>query len=208
MSRFSGWFGQRMDRELVRRLATQIDALERGVEVAARMLRGGLEPGEARRELRRIEHEGDGARGEVVEAISRAFVTPIDREDLFRLSRSIDDVLDAVRDLVREYDLYRMPPDKLLAKVFDGVVAAVPRLGEAVAALTGSSAHLRGAALLAKKSDVRRRSQRAMAKLVRGAGADTHALERRELLRRVDAVGMRIGEAADALADGAVKRGA
>ncbi|WP_350347579.1 DUF47 family protein [Agromyces sp. G08B096] len=200
--------GSRTDRELVRRLSEQVAALDRGVEVTARMLRGELEPEAARRRLRRIEHDGDDARGAVVEAISRAFITPIDREDLFRLSRSIDDVLDTVRDLVREYDLYRMPPDPVLATVFAGVAAAVPRLGEAVGELGADTTRLREAALQAKKNDVRRRFQRAMAELLEGAGSDARALERRELLRRVDGIGLRLGEAADAIADGAVKRGA
>ena len=40
-------------------------------------------------------------------SLAGVLVTPVDREDLFRLSRSIDDVLDNLRDFVREWDLYK-----------------------------------------------------------------------------------------------------
>jgi hypothetical protein len=46
-----------------------------------------------------------------------------------------------------------------------------------------------------------------MARLLADDGPVTAAtLRRRELLRRVDVIGLRLGEAANALADGAVKR--
>ncbi len=52
---------------------------------------------------------------------------------------------------------------------------------------------------------IRRRYQEGVAALLIGT-VDATMLKRRELLRRLDVVGLRLGEAADALADGAVKR--
>ena len=40
------------------------------------------------------EKEADAVRRELVEDINRTFITPIDREDLFRLSSSVDDLAD------------------------------------------------------------------------------------------------------------------
>jgi hypothetical protein len=44
-----------------------------------------------------------------------------------------------------------------------------------------------------------------MARVLRG-DIDANTMRERELLRRLDVVGLRLGEAADALADGALKR--
>ena len=47
-----------------------------------------------------IEHEGDQKRHELIEALARSFITPIERDDIMEMSRSIDDVTDAVEDIV------------------------------------------------------------------------------------------------------------
>ncbi len=46
------------------------------------------------KDLQRIEKEADELRRILIDDLNRTFVTPIDREDLFALSRTIDDVLD------------------------------------------------------------------------------------------------------------------
>jgi hypothetical protein len=64
---------------------------------------------------------------------------------------------------------------------------------------------VRRTALGARKNDIRQRYQTAMQAIL-DEPLSTETLKRRELLRRLDVVGLRIREAADALADGAVKR--
>lgn len=152
-----------------------------------------------------IEHDGDEHRRRVVEILSRSFTTPIDREDLFRLSRSIDDVLDNIRDFTREYDLLQHRPDHLLMEVLQGVASAVEDLRTAVTRLGERRASGTRHALQVRKNDIRARYQSAIAALLTRP-MSTELLKRRELLRRLDVVGLRLGEAADALADGAVKR--
>ena len=51
------------------------------------------------RDLHAIEHEGDGKKHEMSAALARAFVTPVDREDLAMISANIDDVTDCVEGL-------------------------------------------------------------------------------------------------------------
>ena len=48
------------------------------------------------------EKEADAVRRELVEDINRTFITPIDREDLFRLSSSVDDLADYAWTTVKE----------------------------------------------------------------------------------------------------------
>lgn len=55
-------------------------------------------------------------------------------------------------------------------------------------------------------NQVRRMYQEGLASVVDNE-ITSEVIKRRELLRRLDVVGLRLGEAADALADGIMKRG-
>lgn len=52
-------------------------------------------------EMHGYEHQGDIQKHEMTAALAKAFVTPIDREDLDLLSRNIDDVTDCVEDVLQ-----------------------------------------------------------------------------------------------------------
>ena len=47
-------------------------------------------------EIKDLEHEGDELTHEVVDLLNRTFVTPFDRDDMYRLASAIDDVCDLV----------------------------------------------------------------------------------------------------------------
>lgn len=48
------------------------------------------------REIKELEHEGDRLTRELVDLLNRTFVTPFDRDDLYRLAGALDDVCDHV----------------------------------------------------------------------------------------------------------------
>ncbi|MEG0893868.1 MAG: DUF47 family protein [Oscillospiraceae bacterium] len=51
-----------------------------------------------------VENAGDRVRHELISHISRAFITPIERDDIIKLSQHIDDITDAIEDvLIRLY---------------------------------------------------------------------------------------------------------
>jgi hypothetical protein len=196
------------DEELIGLLLDQVDATVRG----ARLARAAVGPGgagRAREEMRAVEHEGDRSRAELVERLGRSLVTPIDREDLFRLSRSVDDVLDNLRDFVREADLFGVGQDDMCVPLIEGIVDGVEALGGAVAKINAAPDDVGPATVVAKRASnrIRRGYQEAVAELLNDTELDRTLLKRRELLRRLDVVGLRLGEAADALADGLLKRG-
>ncbi len=205
MTRLARKLTGRAERDIVDALLAQVRAAADGAQLASQVVSGVREPAVGRVEMTGIEHDGDEHRRRAVEILTRSFTTPIDREDMFRLSRSIDDVLDNLRDFVREYDLYSWEQDAVLADVLRGIVEGVASLELAVHSLTDGGRGVRGAALLARKNDIRQRYQNAMGEIL-DEPLTTGTLKRRELLRRLDVVGLRIQEAADALADGAVKR--
>lgn len=64
--------------------------------------------------VRVLEKEADEVRRILIDELNRTFVTPIDREDLFSLSRAIDDVLDYAFSTTNEMDILAVRPNKFL----------------------------------------------------------------------------------------------
>src|SRR5947207_967675 len=59
-----------------------------------------------------VEHDSDAITHELYQKINSSFITPFDREDIYRLGSGLDDVMDhleAVGSLVYLYGLTRMP---------------------------------------------------------------------------------------------------
>jgi predicted phosphate transport protein (TIGR00153 family) len=86
--------------------------------------------------MRAAEHAGDEATHEIMREVNSTFVTPFDREDIYRLASSLDDVMDAMEaavDLVVLYQLGELPADladqvEVLERAADVTAAAMPRL--------------------------------------------------------------------------------
>src|ERR687886_2785267 len=62
-------------------------------------------------EIKEVEHKCDFLTHEIIQRLNRTFVTPLDREDIHALARSLDDVMDAIdasAGLVRLYRVERV----------------------------------------------------------------------------------------------------
>jgi hypothetical protein len=115
-------------------------------------------------------------------------------------------VLGNLRDFVREWDLYQCAGAASFTGILDAIAAGVDDLRLAVRAIAGGPEDLSHAALASKKSadEVRRLYDAEVARLFSGE-LTMEVLKSRELLRRLDVVGLRLNEAADVLSDAAVK---
>jgi len=51
-------------------------------------------------QMHAIEHEADTYKHEMMEELVRAFITPIEREDIILLSQNIDEVIDCIEDVL------------------------------------------------------------------------------------------------------------
>src|SRR6478672_10017886 len=60
------------------------------------------------RDIRELEHEGDRLTHAVINLLNRTFVTPLDRDDMYRLASAIDDVCDHVDEAADNIDLYEV----------------------------------------------------------------------------------------------------
>src|SRR6266480_7119658 len=56
--------------------------------------------------LQEIEHRGDEMTHDIIRMLNQTFITPFDREDIHRLSSSLDDVLDFVNAAAIRMTLY------------------------------------------------------------------------------------------------------
>ena len=56
-----------------------------------------------------MEHAADKKKHEMSTSLAKAFVTPIDREDLAELSQNIDEVTDGVEEILQRFYVHRIP---------------------------------------------------------------------------------------------------
>jgi predicted phosphate transport protein (TIGR00153 family) len=64
-------------------------------------------------EIKEVEHKCDFLTHEIIQRLNRTFVTPLDREDIHELARSLDDVMDAIdasATVVRLYGIDKVRP--------------------------------------------------------------------------------------------------
>jgi hypothetical protein len=59
-------------------------------------------------EIKEVEHKCDFLTHEIIQRLNRTFVTPLDREDIHALARSLDDVMDAIDAAATMVRLYRL----------------------------------------------------------------------------------------------------
>jgi hypothetical protein len=89
-------------------------------------------------DIRELEHEGDRLTHELINLLNQTFVTPFDRDDIYRLASVIDDVCDHVDEAADNIDAYEVQdvPDRARQQG-EVIYRAASRLHEAVEQLEG-----------------------------------------------------------------------
>ncbi len=88
---------------------------------------------DVRHAVQELEHKGDRIAHEVEESLARTFVTPIDREDLQKLSQELDDVLDLMNGAARACVLYGVErPTEPMIRLIDKLVECTEVLKRAL----------------------------------------------------------------------------
>jgi len=90
------------------------------------------------REVKELEHEGDRYTHEIVDLVNRTFVTPFDRDDMYRLAGALDDICDHVDEAAGKIVGYGVRDIRDAAKEQALIVKrAAEKLAEAIARLEG-----------------------------------------------------------------------
>jgi hypothetical protein len=116
--------------DLLGMLRSQAATTTRGLEELTAW--GNGDPAAADR-LRALEHEADRQKGKLRDELTAAFSTPLEPEDLFELSRGIDDVLNSAKNLVGEAEAMHASPDPAIAKMAAELTHGAKRIESAFA---------------------------------------------------------------------------
>ncbi|MDH4208249.1 MAG: DUF47 family protein [Anaerolineae bacterium] len=111
---FRDFFRPRQD-NFLRLIAEQAAKTLEGMEALEEYMRNNERDAASR--VIQAEKEADELRRILVDELNRTFVTPIDREDIFSLSRAVDDILDYGDSTVEEMAILDISPNKHLHRM-------------------------------------------------------------------------------------------
>jgi len=75
-------------------------------------------------EIKEVEHKCDFLTHDIIQRLNRTFVTPLDREDIHALARSLDDVMDAIDASATLVRLYRLESVRHGARELARIISA------------------------------------------------------------------------------------
>ena len=84
------------------------DELKKGARLLEEMLAPARPTWDKADEIKEVEHKCDFLTHEIIQRLHRTFVTPLDREDIHSLARSLDDVMDAIDACAAIVRLYQI----------------------------------------------------------------------------------------------------
>ncbi|MGH3472861.1 MAG: DUF47 domain-containing protein [Nocardioidaceae bacterium] len=107
-----------------------------GTKLLAEMLPSTADRAGIAKQMRDAEHQGDETTHTIVRRVNTTFVTPFDREDIYRLANGLDDVMDFMEeavDLVNLYEVDELPKElakqvEVLQRCAELTADAMPRL--------------------------------------------------------------------------------
>jgi predicted phosphate transport protein (TIGR00153 family) len=100
------------------------DELKKGARLLEEMLSLDRPNWDKADEIKEVEHKCDFLTHEIIQRLNRTFVTPIDREDIHALARSLDDVMDAIDASASLVRLYRLDSVRFGARELAKIVTA------------------------------------------------------------------------------------
>jgi uncharacterized protein len=156
------------------------------------------------------EKDADEIRRILIDDLNRTFVTPLDREDIFALSRAIDDVMDYAYTTVEEMQILDVEPNDYLRRLVSLLQDAAEEIHMAMLRLEEHPGVAAEHATRAKalENRVERVYREAVADLFSGPEDVHHVMEMlklRELYRHLSNCADRGDEAANVIHDIVVK---
>jgi predicted phosphate transport protein (TIGR00153 family) len=196
------------DRRFVELLSKQADLTVRALQVLEKFGRAADGNTELVEQLKDIEREGDAARRVLIDELLHTYATPFDREDLFALSRAIDDILDAANETAVELAMYRIGPPEGLNEIVKVLVEGSRHISAAVGELLDHPGVAAEHAVRAKRSENRIDSlyHQAVGRLFDSDAEMSQILKSREIYRHLKNSADRIDRAADEISVIVIKR--
>lgn len=91
---------------------------------------------ETLKRVQNIEHQGDEVAHTIIEQLNKTFITPFDREDIFALTKEIDDIIDMINTITSRLVVYKLTSsDKRLIEFSIVIKESVHAVSSAVKGL-------------------------------------------------------------------------
>jgi predicted phosphate transport protein (TIGR00153 family) len=100
------------------------EEIRHGASLLEHMLAGQQPIWDKADEIKEAEHKCDFLTHEIIQRLHRTFVTPLDREDIHTLARSLDDVMDAIDASAAFVRLYRIDSVRADARELARIIKA------------------------------------------------------------------------------------
>src|SRR3954463_15071471 len=100
------------------------EEIRRGASILEEMLAPEQPLWDKADEIKEVEHKCDFLTHEIIQRLHRTFVTPLDREDIHELARSLDDVMDAIDATAARIRLYRLEQVRFGARELAQIISA------------------------------------------------------------------------------------
>ncbi len=196
------------DRRFVALLSRQTDLTVRALQVLEKFGPEANGNAELVDQLKEIEREGDAARRILIDELLHTYATPFDREDLFALSRAIDDILDAANETAIELSMYRIGPPDGMSEMAKVLTEGARHISAAVGELLDHPGVAAEHAVRAKRSENRIDSlyHQAVGQLFDSKAEMNQILKSREIYRHLKNSADRIDRAADEISVIVIKR--
>jgi len=148
--------------------------------------------------VRNIEREADELRRILIEELDKTFITPLDREDIFSLSRAIDDVVDYANTTVDEMEIYEVKGDEHIREMVNILRKAAREINDGVKILKDYPKIAIEHAVKAKayENTMEKAYHQALANLFKGSDT-VYMLKMREIYRHLSNAADRGDEAAN-----------
>lgn len=158
-------------------------------------------------QLQEIEHRGDEMTHTIIRMLNQTFITPFDREDIHRLSSSLDDVLDFVNAAATRMTLYGITnPSPVAADLAGLIVRQSQELSKAVALLDDNQRLLEHCVEVNRlENEADRVSRRAIAELFEHEKDPIQLIKNKELYEVLETATDKAEDAANVLEAVALK---
>jgi uncharacterized protein Yka (UPF0111/DUF47 family) len=118
------------DEDFYKMLLDQASKAREGIEALQKFV---IEPSPMNAtRVKKIEEEADDYRKVLIEKLHQSFAPPMDREDIFALSRAVDDIVDYADTTVDEMEIYEVSPDDHIREMVDILRKAAREIEEAI----------------------------------------------------------------------------
>jgi predicted phosphate transport protein (TIGR00153 family) len=196
------------DRRFVALLIEQADLTIGAMQVLEKFGREPMGNDELVNQVKGIERQGDAKRRILIDELAHTYATPFDREDLFALSRAIDDILDAANETAVELAIYKIDPPEGLNEMAKVLVEGATHIRSAVAELLDHPGVAAEHAVRAKRSENRIDGlyHQAVGRLFDSGAEMSLILKSREIYRHLKNSADRIDTAADEISIIVIKR--